>query len=57
MLKGEKHGKVKLTETQVREIRSRYANDSIKQQQLALEYGVSRGAIEGIIRRENWKHI
>jgi ribosome-binding protein aMBF1 (putative translation factor) len=55
--KGEKHGRSKLTETDVREIRTRYANGGISQQQLALEYGVSQKLINLIIHRENWKHI
>jgi ribosomal protein S9 len=55
--KGEKHPIVKLTETQVREIRIKYANGGITYQQLALEYGVSRGAINGIINRKSWSHI
>lgn len=55
--KGEGHGKVKLTETQVREIRTRYANDGISQKQLALEYGLHKTTIWFIIHRINWSHI
>jgi hypothetical protein len=55
--KGEKHGHSKLTETQVREIRIKYANGGITQQQLALEYVVNRITINNIITRKNWFHI
>ena len=56
-IKGEKHHLAKLTEGQVRDIRIKYANGCIKQQQLALEYGVSHNTISGIIHRIIWKHI
>ena len=55
--KGEKHGNSKLTETQVREIRIKYATGGINQRQLALEYGISRQNIGDIINRKYWKHI
>jgi hypothetical protein len=57
LLKGEKHGQSKLTETQVREIRMKYANGGITQRQLALEYGISQQIISFIISRRNWSHI
>jgi len=56
-IKGEDNGRVILTETQVREIRNKYANGGITQQQLALEYGVERTTIGSIIRRRTWHHI
>lgn len=56
-IKGEDNGRVILTETQVREIRMKYANGSITQLQLALEYGVKRTTISKIIRRETWSHL
>ena len=55
--KGEKHPSSKLTETQVREIRNKYANGGISYQQLALEYGVSKAHIGYIISRKTWSHI
>ena len=55
--KGEKHHEAKLTETQVREIRIKYANGGITYRQLALEYGVSYSIIGYIIRRKTWFHI
>jgi hypothetical protein len=55
--KGEKHPASKLTETQVREIRGRYANGGITQQTLGIEYGVSKATIGYIINRKSWSHI
>jgi len=55
--KGEKHGHSKLTEDDVREIRTRYANGGVLQRQLALEYGVWQRTIGRIINRETWSHI
>jgi hypothetical protein len=55
--KGEKNPASKLTETQVREIRKKYANGGITQPQLALEYGFKQPSISDIIRRKTWSHI
>jgi hypothetical protein len=55
--KGEKNHGAILTETQVREIRTRYANGGIWQYKLAEEYGICKMSIARIIRRETWKHI
>jgi len=55
--RGEKHHLVKLTEDDVREIRTRYANGGITQQQLALEYGMNNSTLNRIILRKRWKHI
>jgi DNA-binding MarR family transcriptional regulator len=55
--KGEKQGASKLTETQVREIRTLYANGGISQRELGVKYGVSQPAIGKLITGENWSHI
>jgi len=55
--RGENQGCSKLTETQVREIRTKYANGGVLQRELALEYGVSSPTISLIISRRNWSHI
>ena len=55
--KGEQLPQSKLTDDDVREIRTRYANGGLSQEKLAEEYGVSQVAIGLIIRRLNWKHI
>ena len=55
--KGVDHGKAKLTEEQVIEIRSRYAAGGTTQQALGDEYGVTHQLISYIVRRENWSHL
>lgn len=47
----------KLTDQQVLEIRSRYRPYVVSKQTLANEHGVSRRAIDLIIRRETWRHL
>ena len=56
-VKGEKHGRSKLTETDVREIRTKYANGGVSQRQLALEYSVPHSSICVLINRKTWSHI
>lgn len=57
LCRGESHGRAKLTEAQVREIRRRYAAGGIGTRLLAKEYGMSRGAIEKIVTRRGWTHV
>lgn len=52
-LLGQEHSRAKLTEADVRAIRS----DKRTRQVIADEYGVTRKAIEKIIYRERWTHI
>ena len=52
--KGDRHSQNKLTETQVREIRTR--TDKL-QKDLAIEYGVKPKTISAIVCRYSWKHI
>jgi len=54
---GEKNVSAKLTEIEVTEIRSRYANGEGSHSQLAAHYGVSSSLIGQIIKRQIWKHI
>lgn len=54
--KGERQYNSKLTETQVREIRGKFANGEL-QTQIALEYGTTQANISSIIKRKSWKHI
>jgi hypothetical protein len=51
--KGEANGQAKLTEAQVRAIRS----DTRMQKDIAAEYGISKALMSGIINRKYWKHI
>lgn len=48
---------VKLTESQVREIRARHAAGSITQKALADEFGVTPSTLCAIVLRQTWKHI
>lgn len=55
--KGSKHPQVKLSESQVREIRSKYVPFIIPAPLLAREYNVTVGCINNIVGRRTWKHI
>lgn len=52
---GENHHKVKLTESQVREIRS--LKGTMTNVNLGKKYGVSRSAISHVLSGKNWKHL
>jgi hypothetical protein len=55
--RGETHPGVKLTEEQVRAIRSRYAAGGVLQRELADEYGVNVPNISAIVNRRSWTHL
>lgn len=55
--RGERHGGSKLTQEQVKEIRRLYAEGSITQVALALQFSVSQSQISEIILGTTWKHI
>lgn len=55
--RGETHGTVKLTESQVLEVRVLYATGLYTQQQLADARGVSQTLISAVVRREIWGHV
>jgi hypothetical protein len=55
--KGENRPTAKLTETQVLEIRSKYATGKYSQRDLGKEYGIDWGNIHCITARKTWKHI
>lgn len=52
---GEKHGRSKLAEAQVKEIRRRYPR--VNQRELAALFGVSRSQIGRIVNGEHWTHL
>jgi len=56
-LLGEKHGSAKLTDTEVIDIRKRYATGLITQRALAEEYGVTKSRISLIVNRKSWAHL
>jgi hypothetical protein len=57
--KGVKHGKAKLTEAQVLEIRaiSEQVVETMTIEAISKKYGVSRSAITSILKGVNWRHI
>ncbi len=55
--RGEKHHASKLTENDVREIRTTYATGNVYQGQLAELYGISKRQIGRIVRMQDWKHV
>lgn len=54
---GEKHGRSKLTEKNVKEIRSLYESGKYLQRELAEKYGVRDNYVSRILLREVWKHV
>lgn len=54
ILAGERNGRAKLSRTQVQEIRHRYTKGHVTQRALAIEHGVTEGAIHLIIIGRNW---
>ncbi len=57
MARGERNGNVKLTEAQVREIRTAYAQGGVTQQGLAERYGIGQTAISNLLSFRTWKHL
>lgn len=54
---GERNHKARLIAEAVREIRRIYGSGQATQLQLAERFGVTRGAIGCIVRRDVWTHI
>jgi len=54
---GERNGEARLTESQVREIRARYAMGGVTLQEIGSAVGVSKNTIHRIVHRKNWKHV
>lgn len=50
-------GKTKLTESEVRAIRSAYASGKVLQRELAAKYNVQPSLISLIVNRKRWAHI
>lgn len=55
--RGEKHYAHKLTENDVKEIRSTYASGACSQQALANRFGIAQTGISAIVLRKKWKHV
>lgn len=54
--RGERHGNTRLTESQVREMRSLYSA-GWKQHELAARYSINRATVSYIVLRKTWKHV
>ena len=54
---GEMHGRAKLTNEQVMEIRQRYAPKLISMHKLSKEYGVAKSTIRCVVTNRFWKHV
>ena len=54
---GEQSTSAKLTDQQVRDIRTQWSAGGIRQADLAALYGVNRPAISKIVTRQRWQHI
>lgn len=55
--RGEVHGKSKLNDAKVIQIRADYAAGGVTVRRLGLQFGVHYSAIGRIIRREMWQHV
>jgi len=53
---GEKISTARLTEEQVRDIRTRYAQ-GVRIMVLSREFGVCRATIKNVVDRQAWKHV
>lgn len=57
ILKGERHGMVKVTAEQVRLIRELKASEKLTNKQLGEMFDIGASAISHIVTRRNWKHL
>jgi hypothetical protein len=57
MPKGERNSQAKLTDDDVRRIRTLYASGGITQRQLAVQFGVDQQVIWAIVNRKRWSHV
>lgn len=54
---GERNGRAKLTEADIRKIRTVYATGNVTQQTLANQFGVTNVQISLIVRRKQWRNV
>ena len=55
--RGSRNGNSKLTEDLVQQIRREYKSTEISQRAIARKYGVTQGAIQGILLMRTWAHL
>ncbi len=56
-MKGTAHPNAKLKNAHVRAIRALYAETPILQRELAVQFGITRQAVNLIVNRVNWSHL
>ena len=56
-VQGERHGRAKIIEAQVVELRRRYAAGGVTQRVLAEELGITPRAVALIVRGQRWRHV
>ena len=54
---GEAHGRSKLTNKSVLEIRERYQAGGVTYLDLSVDYDVSIGTVSAVLSRRTWRHI
>lgn len=57
VMRGEDHGKSKLTTLEIEAIRARYSEGKISQKRLAAEFGICKATVYYIVHRKVWAHI
>ena len=55
--RGETHGRAKMTDEKVREMRRLYAEGKATQKQLAEQFGIGQSKVSGIVRHKTWRHV
>jgi hypothetical protein len=55
--KGEQHGRSKLKDWEVKQIREIYSCGGIKMKDIGLKFGISRQSVYRIVNNKGWKHI
>lgn len=55
--RGDRHGRAKVTEADVRAIRLAYANGEASQSQIGARYGITQAVVGRIINRKSWAHV
>ena len=55
--RGERHGRARLTDDDVRQIRAIYAAGTMSQTELGRLFKVTQVQISSIVRRESWSHV
>ena len=56
-INGERNGRARLTEDQVREIAAKYREGGKSQEALGREYNVSQRMVSDIVNGKRWKHV